>query len=167
MALDRSVRVNIPEHCVLVKNGEHTYVQHTVRAYRNSRGKPTSDRVSIGKLDPESGKMIPNRRYYDLFGEQERVLGFHTVKKSGSFAAFSGIAEQLGLTKLIQKHFGEHAKDILTVAHYMLCEGNIMYYLADWQEENVSYSGNVLGSAALSRLFSSIKMDSRMAFFYD
>ena len=167
MALDRTVRVNIPEHCVLVKNGEHTYVQHTVRAYRNSRGQPTSDRVSIGKLDPESGKMIPNRRYYEFFGEQERVLGFHTVKKSGSFAAFSGIAEQLGLTKLIQKHFGEHAKDILTVAHYMLCEGNIMYYLADWQEENVSYSGNILGSAALSRLFSSINMDSRMAFFYD
>ena len=167
MALDKSVRVDIPNHCVLVKNGAHTYVQYTIRAYRNSKGKPTSDRISIGKIDPESGKMIPNRRYYELFEEQEHALGFHTIKKSGSYAAFSGIAEQLGLTKLIRKHFAEKAEDILTVAHYMLCEGNVMYYLADWQEENISYSGSTLGSAALSRLFSSVDLDSRMAFFND
>ena len=167
MALDHSVRVEIPPHTVLVKSGLHTYVQYTVRAYRNEKGKPTSERVSIGKIDPESGQMIPNRRYYELFEDKERALGFHTVKSSGSYAAFSGVAEQLGLTKLVRKHFGVKADDILTVAHYMLCEGNVMYYLADWQEENVSYSGNILGSAVLSRLFEALDLDSRMAFFHD
>ena len=61
MALDKTARVDVPEHSVMVKNGDKTYVQYTVRAYRNSKGKPTSQRVSIGKLDAESGKLIPNQ----------------------------------------------------------------------------------------------------------
>ena len=167
MALDMAVRVDVPEHSVMVKNGDKTYVQYTVRAYRNSKGKPTSERVSIGKLDTDSGKLIPNRRYYELFRDKEQAIGFHKVQKAGTYAAFSGVAKQLGLTKLVQKHFGERANDILTVAHYMLCEGNVMYYLSDWQEENISFSGKELSSAALSRLFSSISMDERMGFFHD
>lgn len=167
MSLDKSVLVDVPEHSVMVRNGDKTYVQYTVRAYRNSMGKPTSERVSVGKLDADSGKMIPNRRYYELFEEKTKTIGFHTVQKSGTYAAFSGVAEQLGLTKLVHKHFGDRAKDILTVAHYMLCEGNVMYYLSDWQEENVSFSKRELTSAALSRLFGSISMDERMAFFHD
>ena len=111
MALDQSVRVDIPPHSVLIKNGQHTYIQYTVRAYRNSKGKPTSERISIGKIDPDSGKMIPNRRYYEIFEETEHALGFHTVKRSGSYAAFSGIAEQLGLTKLLRKHFDGKAAE--------------------------------------------------------
>ncbi len=167
MALDKSVRVDIPEHSVLVKNKDNTYVQYTVRSYRNSRGQPTSERVSIGKLDKDSGRMIPNRRYYELFSEKEQAIGFHTVKKSGSYAAFSGVAGQLGLEKLVRRHFGSRADDILTVAHYMLCEGNVMYYLSDWQEDNISYASAQLGSAALSRLFASIDIDSRIGFFND
>ena len=167
MSLDTSVRVEVPAHSVMVKNGSNTYVQYTVRAYRNSKGKPTSKRVSIGKLDPVSGQLIPNRRYYELFEEKTQAIGFHTVQKSGSYAVFSGVSKQLGLTKLVEKHFGERAKDILTVAHYMLCEGNIMYYLSDWQEENISFSKKELSSAYLSRLFASISMDERVAFFHD
>ena len=167
MALDKSVRVDIPEHSVLVKNKDNTYVQYTVRSYRNSRGQPTSERVSIGKLDKDSGRMIPNRRYYELFSEKEQAIGFHTVKKSGSYAAFSGVAGQLGLEKLVRRHFGSRADDILTVAHYMLCEGNVMYYLSDWQEDNISYASAQRGSAALSRLFASIDIDSRIGFFND
>ena len=167
MALDMSVRVDVPEHSVMVKNGDKTYVQYTIRAYRNSKGKPTSERVSIGKLDVESGKLIPNRRYYELFQEKEQAIGFHTVQKTGTYAAFSGVSKRLGLTKLVRKHFGDRADDILTAAHYMLCEGNVMYYLPDWQEDNVSFSKRELSSAALSRLFGSISMDERMAFFHE
>ena len=167
MSLDMSVRVDVPKHSVMVKNGDKTYVQYTVRAYRNSKGKPASERVSIGKLDPETGKLIPNRRYYELFQEKEQAIGFHTAQKAGSYAAFSGVSKQLGLTNLVRKHFGERAEDILTEAHYMLCEGNVMYYLSDWQEETVSFSKKELTSAGLSRLFGSISMDERMAFFHD
>lgn len=165
MALDKDVRVDVPPHSVMVKNGDKVYVQFTIRAYRNNKGKPTSERVSIGKLDIDSGKLIPNQRYYELFQEKPRAIGFHTIQKTGTYAVFSGISKQLGLTRLIEKHFGDRADAILTVAHYMLCEGNIMYYLSDWQEETNSFSGTELNSADISRLFESIRTDERMDFF--
>jgi hypothetical protein len=79
----------------MVKNGNNTYVQYTVRAYRNSKGKPTSERVSIGKLDPVSGQLIPNRRYYELYEEKTQAIGFHTVQKSGSYAVFPACPNSL------------------------------------------------------------------------
>jgi hypothetical protein len=51
------------------KNGTQ-YIYYTLRAYRNKKGQPTSDTISIGKKDPKTGQLIPNRNYYDLFPNQ-------------------------------------------------------------------------------------------------
>ena len=34
------------------------YVYYVTAAYRNEKGKPTNERVSIGRLDEETGKLI-------------------------------------------------------------------------------------------------------------
>ena len=65
MALNKGVLVEIPAHCVWTKKNNAVYVQYTIRVYRNEKGKPTSERVSIGKEDPETGMLIPNRNYYE------------------------------------------------------------------------------------------------------
>ncbi len=31
------------------------------------KGKPTNERVSIGRLDEETGKLIPNWNYYETY----------------------------------------------------------------------------------------------------
>ena len=36
-------------------------------AYRNELGKPTCDRISIGRLDEETEKLMPNRNYYEVY----------------------------------------------------------------------------------------------------
>ena len=54
MALNEKIKVKMPEHCVKVPRNGTTYIQYTLRSYRNEKGKPTSDRVAIGKLDDES-----------------------------------------------------------------------------------------------------------------
>ena len=80
MALATKERVSIPEHCVKVHKGDHVYIQYTVRAYRNSKGKPTSERVCIGKLDPETNMLIPNTRYYELFEKRQPIHPQRTGK---------------------------------------------------------------------------------------
>ena len=55
----------------------------------------------------------------------------------------------------------------MTVAHYMLTRDNVMYYLPDWLEENVSFGGQELTSANLSRLFAGITPNDRILFFND
>ena len=164
--LIKNERVEIPPHCVKVPNGKHIYIHYTIRAFRDKNGRPTNERVSIGKLDQETGMLIPNARYYELLGKQQKHIPEY-VRDVGVYAAFSGVVKQLGLDGLLRKHFPEHAEEILTVAQYMLCEGNVMYYLPDWQESRISYSQNVLNGAELSRLFAGIDSKARTAFFND
>ena len=65
MALNKSVLVDIPEHGIAYKKvSGKTYVYYVTATYRNKKGQPTCDRSSIGRLDEETGKLIPNRNYY-------------------------------------------------------------------------------------------------------
>ena len=73
MALDTTVKVALPPHSVKVQSKNGIYVQYTIRAYRNEKGKPTSESVSIGKLDPETGMLIPNRKYYEIINKCGRL----------------------------------------------------------------------------------------------
>ena len=66
--LAKEQKVDLPEKgIVMATTRGKTYVYYTVRAYRNAKGKPTSQRVSIGKYDAETGKLIPNRKYYEVY----------------------------------------------------------------------------------------------------
>ena len=165
MALDYQNKVAIPPHTVRVPNGDKVYIQYTLEAYRNEKGQPTSRRVSIGKLDPETGLMIPNRRYYELFDKQPLTALPSVIRSQGTYAAFRGVAQKLGLEKAVEKVFGKRADTILSVAHYMLCEGNVMYYLDDWQEEHLTYSKIPLNTAGLSKVFAGISETERLQFF--
>ena len=49
----------------------------------------------------------------------------------------------------------------------MLTRDNVMYYLPDWLEENVSFGGQELTSTNLSRLFAGITPNGRILFFND
>ena len=168
MALNGTILVDMPAHCVRAKKNGTVYVQYTIRAYRNEKGKPTSERVSIGKEDPETGKLIPNRNYYEYVEKRQQMELPAFVRSCGTYAAVSGISESLGLKKLLKEHFGEErAREILTVSHYMLLRGNVMYYLPDWSEETVSFGGTHLSSAGISRLFSGITENERICFFND
>ena len=167
MALASKERLPLPDHCVKVHKGEHVYIQYTVRAYRNSKGKPTSDRVCIGKLDLETNMLIPNTRYYELFEQRHPINMPEYVRKCGSFLMLKGLVKSLGLYDLLKKHFPEQVDEILTIAHYMLLEGNVMYYLPDWQEESISFCREPLNGSRINRLFTSIDGKRRLEFFND
>ena len=168
MALNQGTLVEMPAHCVRAKKNGAVYIQYTIRAYRNEKGKPTSERVSIGKEDPETGMLIPNRNYYEYVEKRKQIELPAFVRSCGTYAAFSGVTEKLGLKKLLEKQFGQdRAAEILTVSHYMMLQGNVMLYLSDWLEENVSFGGTQLTSAGTSRLFSGITENERICFFND
>ena len=61
MALDKSVQVALPEHGIAYKKvSGKTYVYYVTATYRNEKGQPTCDRVSIGKPDEETHMLSPN-----------------------------------------------------------------------------------------------------------
>ena len=79
MSLAVHERVEIPPHCVKVPNGKNIYIHYTLRAYRNEKGQPTNERVSIGKLDPETGKAVFRKAEDTPFGFRGEVERLHLV----------------------------------------------------------------------------------------
>lgn len=165
MALDNTVKVALPEHGIAYKKiAGKTYVYYVTATYRNEKGQPTCDRSSIGKLDEESGMLIPNRNYYEIYLKtpQPTIKGIYDY---GVNYTFETIAEKLGITRLLKKYFAEHYKKMLTVAQYMLDEGNVMYYLDDYTQGHTSALNECMGSAKSSKLFSALREEDMLLFF--
>lgn len=116
MALDASVLVDLPEHGIAYKKvSGKTYVYYVTATYRNKNGNPTCDRSSIGRLDETSGKLIPNRNYYEIFLKQP-IPPAGDLFCCGFFDVFDRVCDSLGIKKLLKRYFPEHCREILTVA---------------------------------------------------
>ena len=105
MALDRNVQVELPKHGIAYKKvSGKTYVYYVTAAYRNEKGKPTCDRTSIGRLDEETGKLIPNRNYYEIYLKKPMPVNTG-IQDCGVADVAQKVFRKLGVTKLIQKYF--------------------------------------------------------------
>ena len=82
--------VPMPYTRVTYKTGHNRVAYtYTLRAYRNSKGKPTSDVVAVGKRNPNTGMLIPNGKYHELFPSQEvtKEESKPTLLRSASYQA--------------------------------------------------------------------------------
>lgn len=166
MALSKGRQVPLPDRGIVkYKRKDTTYVYHITRIYRNEKGRPTNDRVSIGKIDEKTGMLIPNRNYGELYESSENRPEVESIRSFGVTFAVDGLLNQLGLIELMKRKFARHAADIIALAEYMLCEGNVMAYYEDWHDEVYPHGNVRLSSADISRVFQSIDYNSRMEFF--
>lgn len=168
MSLDQNNKVPMPQRGIIkYKSNGTTYVYSITRTYRNEKGKPTNDRVSIGKIDEGTGMLIPNRNYYEIYAPDKKPVQpeIEHIKSCGVTYAVDGLLNELGLIDIMRKKFPKYADTIIALAEYMLCEGNIMSYYEDWHDEVYPHDNIRLGSADISRVFQAIDYKSRMDFF--
>lgn len=165
MALDKSVIVDIPEHGIAYKKvSGKTYVYYVTASYRNAKGNPTCDRVSIGKLDEQTHKLIPNRNYYEIYLKQPAPLT-KGIYECGVYDVFDKICKKLGLKHVLKKYFPENYVQLLTIAQYMLAEGNVMYYLDDYTEAHYTALKGVMRNENASKTFASLRVEDMLLFF--
>jgi len=165
MALNKEVQVSLPEHGIAYKKvSGKTYVYYVTATYRNEKGKPTCERSSIGRLDEETGRLIPNRNYYEIYLKQPAPAATG-IYDCGVNYVFEEVMSKLGISKLLKKCFPENYKEILTVAQYMLSEGNVMYYLDDYTESHKTALNESISSAKSSKIFSSLRQEDMLIFF--
>ena len=165
MALNNAIMVPLPESGVVhQKAGKSTYAYYTTRAYRNEKGKPTSERVSIGKIDDKTGMLIPNHNYYEVYkGTQAPEV--QCIKSYGITYLVDNIMKTLRLDEVLRYKFPDIADQIIALAGYMLAESNIMYYFDSWTDETHSYENVKLNSPQISRVFQGVDYQRRMDFF--
>ena len=153
MALDRNVQVELPKHGIAYKKvSGKTYVYYVTAAYRNDKGKPTCDRTSIGRLDEETGKLIPNRNYYEIYLKKPMPVNTG-IQDCGVADVAQKVFRKLGVTKLIQKYFPENEREMLTAAQYMLSEGNVMSYIDEYSLNSPQINQHNLKSSKSEQFF--------------
>jgi transposase len=172
--LNTKIQVPVPKKKITIKNKIYVYL--TLRSYRTAKGIPASDVVIIGKLDRETGMMIPNNKYYEYFTEDQtatdsdRAINKRSDSLVGIFSlgyseVLNNLAKEIGLLSIIQESFPEKWAEIMTAAFYMVTEGNIMYFIEEWNGEVKQPYNTVLDSKSCSELFSSISFSERDVFF--
>ena len=64
----KHVKVPMPKKgCVIKVSGNSFYVYYATNYYRDNNGAPRTTRALIGKKDNETGNLIPNDKYFELF----------------------------------------------------------------------------------------------------
>lgn len=169
MALNNKQKVPLPDRGIVkYRNKDTTYAYHITRIYRNEKGNPTNDRISIGKIDNETGMLIPNKNYYEIYAssdDKKMLTEIESIKSFGVTFAIDGLLNEMGLIDIMKKKFDKYAEKIIALAEYILCEGNIMSYYEDWYDEVYPHGNVKLSSADISRVFQAIDYNSRMDFF--
>ena len=165
MALDQTVQVDLPKHGIAYKKiSGKTYVYYVTAAYRNEKGKPTNERVSIGRLDEETGKLIPNRNYYETYLKKPMPVTAG-IQDFGVWDVFEKVCKKLGVTTLLRKYFSENAKEMLTAAQYILSEGNVMYYLDEYTQSHQTAGKGRMSNEQCSKTFASLRQEDMQLFF--
>jgi len=163
--------VPMPDKKITFKKSPNgsVYVYYTVRAYRNQKGKPTSDEVAIGKRDHETGMLVPNKKYFEIFHQAPKPTTKKpapSVSDFGNTHALAQAADETGLMGALKKCFPEKWREMILCAFYMVCEGNIMMYVEDWLDVTESpFPGGKLDDRRCGELFASISYAERMSFF--
>jgi transposase len=159
----------MPSKKITFKKGknETVYVYHILKSFRNENGNPTSKEVLIGKKDLETGELIPNDRYFEIYPKENRYELPNEILSYGNFFAFFKLAEELGLTKTLMNHFSNDWEKILTTSIYIICEGNVMLYLEDWLENTYLPEEFKFSAKHSSEFFASISHDKKINFFRD
>jgi hypothetical protein len=169
MTLNAKVQVELPSKGIIVcRSGGYPAVYKVLRTYRNEKGQPTNDRVNIGKLDRETGLLIPNPKYYDHYDSHNELTVFPeytTIRRVGGTFLLGEIMKSLGIVEALDEALGEKRSRLAqTAAIYMVAKGNVFERVLEYCEE-FTLTEKALASPSSSELFRSITYDERMAFF--
>jgi len=163
-----------------MKVGKYTYL-YEAESYRNSEGKPRSNKRSVGKIDPVTGTRVFKTEYIARMAvagtpikaqAPKTHLSFtdedikrSSIKEYGSYYFLDAIAEHTGLKGILARSSNEHWTELLTLAIYLICTEDPMMYCSHWVESTETLSAGSLSSQRVSDLLHEITENERSSFF--
>ena len=160
------------------KVGKYIYLYESV-SYRNEEGKPRNKRITIGKIDPQTGLPIYKAEYLERMANAgtpieipQNQLSFSVddiknsiVKELGSFYLFENIANKIGLRDVLGEIFPKTWQFIFNLACYLVATGDPAMYCEDWIAKTDSFSVGPMSSQQISQLLFSITAEERQTFY--
>lgn len=156
-----------------------TYVYESTSYWDKEKKQPRSTRVLIGKLDPDTDKVVPTdgrgkRRKERLQRESDAIPTKQgpvpTLRTErvfyGATYLFDQIGEITGVQADLKTCFPDTYKQILSIAYYLILEDeNPLYKFSKWAKLHRHPYGKDISSQRFSELFQSITEEQKMRFF--
>ncbi|MCL1914832.1 MAG: transposase [Eubacteriaceae bacterium] len=142
-----------------------TYVYENISTWNKEKKRCDTKRKLVGKLDPESGEVVPCSPR-----GRPRIEGTEAphakVVATGQSLLLGQASGSLGLPGILGEAFGsEAAAKTLTCAYFLVCEGKALSHASAWSAANAHPYGAVLASQRISELLCYITRERQMHFF--
>ncbi len=152
-----------------------TYVYESISYWDKEKKQPRSKRKLVGRLDPETGDVIPTdgrgKRRNQKHIENPAKRGPVPITKTerlfyGATYLLDQIGQETGITSDLKTCFPKTYKQILSVAYYLILEDqNPLFRFKKWSKLHMHPYGSDIPSQRSSELFQSITEEERMHFF--
>ena len=160
------------------KIGKHIYLYEST-SYRNEDGNPRNKRVSIGKIDPRTGRPVYKPNYLErmaLAGQPIEVtptqesftmteIQNSSILEIGAFHLYKALAERSGMLKALQDALPRYWKDVFTLAAYLVTNGDPFSYCEDWLSQIEAFNVGKMSSQRISELLAAITPANRDTFY--
>lgn len=149
------------------KNGS-VYVYESKSYWDSEKKQPRSKRTLLGKLDPETGEIIPTkkRKKEPIDVNHQDQLVVRERKSYGATALLRDIAKQSGVREDLTAVFHENVDQILALADFLLLSPtNAMRNFERWARSHETFLKKPLSSQRISELFQSITVEQKQQFF--
>lgn len=159
----------------LDKRSGITYVYESTSYWDKEKQQPRSKRTLIGRLDPETGEIVPT----DGRGKRRVQSGSDAPSTRGPVPAiqterlffgatylFDQIGLQTGVSADLKTCFPNTYKQILSIAYYLILEDqNPLFRFRKWAKLHKHPYGKDIPSQRSTEIFQSISEEAKMQFF--
>lgn len=140
--------------------------RYSVESYWDKEKKaPRNKQVYLGKVDPESGELIPAKPRKKTAQKNTTPKTTVTTRVAGSFLLLEQIASNLGLNKLLNKCFGDEAAMIQSLVYFLVQKGLALSRIETWSQSTLHPMNDLISSQQVSELLRRISEDDRQCFF--
>ena len=151
-----------------------TYAYDNKAYWDKKKQQSRAKRTLIGKMDPETGEIVPTRSYkrrteeVDTLAVKPGPIPMMTVRRSffGASYLFDQIGKHTGVAADLKACLPDTHKQILSIVYYLILEeNNSLSRFSHWQKLHIHPYGRDIPSQRSTELFQSIDESGRMTFF--
>eukprot|EP00828_Plagiopyla_frontata_P048044 TRINITY_DN9084_c0_g1_i2.p1 TRINITY_DN9084_c0_g1~~TRINITY_DN9084_c0_g1_i2.p1 ORF type:complete len:279 (-),score=-8.04 TRINITY_DN9084_c0_g1_i2:83-919(-) len=129
--------------------------------------RPANKQVCLGKLDKETGDIIPSKR---VKGTTKRAASASApevtarTQVAGPYLLLEKLTEQTGLDAMLKKCFPETHSAILSMVYFIVQKGLPLAHCEPWSVGHLHPHGDLLISQRISELLPRLTEDARQQF---
>jgi len=148
-----------------------TYAYESISFWDKEKQQSRAKRKCIGRVDPETGQIVPTRQRKTPVHERKVKPGpvpiTHTDRNFyGATYLFDQIGENTGVTEDLKTCFPDHYRQILSIVYYLILEDrNPLSRFPRWAAIHHHPHGQAISSQRSSELFAAITEEARQHFF--